>query len=157
MSGGNINIQGNLRSMYSSQTLGTSDGRWSILYCVSSPNVSSDSRLKENIRYVTNETTINELDTEVVTQLDNYNFVKDELNIAEYKYKCQDNNTFGFIAQDIVNTKVGSKIIHEDAEGYLAYDSGAYVNVLASALKETMNQVEQLKQEVAELKKVIQS
>ena len=154
MSGGTVNIQGNLRSMYSSQTLGTSDGRWSILYCVSNPNVSSDIRLTENIRYINNVNKVNieEIEQEEVTQLDTYNFVKDDLNIAEYKYLEQENNTFGFIAQDVADTKVGSKFIHKDNEGYLSYDSGAYVNILAGALKEAINKIEKLENEIETLK-----
>ena len=99
-----------------------------------------------------NKVNIEEIEQEEVTQLDTYNFVKDNLNIAEYKYLEQDSNTFGFIAQDVAGTKVGSKFIHKDNEGYLSYDSGAYVNILAGALKEAINKIEKLESEIKTLK-----
>ena len=137
------------------QYLGLDANRWRTIYLYMSPNISSDARKKENIRYVNSEDYTTRED--IITQANMYDFVKDELNIAEYNYLEEKKNTFGFIAQDLEKTKVGSSILTKDSEGFLAYDSGAYVSILAGALKETMNQVEQLKQEVAELKKAIQS
>ena len=43
-------------------------------------------------------------------------------------------------------------IIHKDNEGYLSYDSGAYVNILAGALKEAINKIEKLENEIEILK-----
>ena len=81
-----------------------------------------------------------------------YDFVKDELNIAEYNYLEEKKNTFGFIAQDLEQTKVGSSILTKDSEGFLAYDSGAYVNILAGALKEAISKIEKLESEIKILK-----
>ena len=81
-----------------------------------------------------------------------YDFVKDELNLAKYNYINENDTTVGFIAQDIEKTKVGSEFIHSNDEGYLSYDSGAYVNILAGALKKAIEKIEVLENRLNEIK-----
>ena len=80
-----------------------------------------------------------------------YNFVKDELNLAKYKYKGEKEETFGFIAQDIQNTKLGKVIIHEDSNEMLSYDTGAYMNTIAGALQKAIEKIEILEARIKEL------
>ena len=132
------------------QYLGSDSSRWRTIYLYMSPNITSDARKKENIRYVNSEDYTTRED--IITQANMYDFVKDELNIAEYNYLEEKKNTFGFIAQDLEQTKVGSSILTKDSEGFLAYDSGAYVNILAGALKEAISKIEKLESEIKILK-----
>ena len=88
-----------------------------------------------------------------------YDFVKDDLYLAEYNFIGQDDKKLGFIAQDIVDTKIGEKITtysqdSEEGKGdnYLGYDTSNYTNVLAGALKEAINEIEKLKEEIKVLK-----
>lgn len=136
-----------------SANIGSTSERVNTIYSTTALDVSSDSRLKENIRYVEANDEIMTLDLEeAITQTDMYSFVKDDLHIAEYNYINSENSTFGFIAQDVINTKVGAKYVHTGEDGLLSYDSGGYVNVLAGALKEAMDKISNLEAEVKALK-----
>ena len=150
-------------------SLGANDFRWSTVY-YSNLSAASDGRLKENIKYLTREADTLDLEDKAdLTHMDLYNFVKDDLNIATYDYierKQEDEdkskNKIGFIAQDIVDTKVGSKLIKKDkveaetalfkeGDETLSYDLTDYVNILAGALKTAINEIEVLKEKITEL------
>jgi hypothetical protein len=142
--------------------LGSADFRFKSLYLNAQPNVSSDRTLKENIKYVnSNESN--------VSYEDMYAFVKDDLELATYNLVEHDKLNMGFIAQDLLvnldgtDNKVGQMIVNpvpvpteeEIAEGKpyptLSYDMGMYTSVLAGALKEAINKIEQLEARIQEL------
>lgn len=136
--------------------LGTDADRWNMLYCKQPPNVSSDVRTKENIEYIdTNLKTciLENQESTTITLSDMRNFIKEELKIAEYNYIGEDKTTFNFIAQDIVNTKVGKKFVTKDTNGYLGYDLGAYLNIVIGAMQEEMRVRDR---EVNELRKKVE-
>lgn len=121
--------------------------RWTTIHLENAPTVTSDSRCKENIRYTSNasgnETTYDDM----------YNFAKN-LEIAQYDYKCEDEDrvglehSIGFIAQDLLNDKVGELIINKDVGKYLSYNLGTYTNVLAGALKKAIDKIELLENKI---------
>lgn len=156
-------------------SIGSSSMRWQIIYLQSSPNVSSDRSMKENISYVNSKSR----NAEQVTYKDMYNFVKDDLELAEYNFKNDTSSKMNFIAQDLLynldgsDNKVGQMIVNpvappteeeieeaksklEEGQEYeyptLSYDTGMYMSVLAGALKTAINEIELLKQEIKELR-----
>lgn len=144
-----------------------SSRRWQSAYLVSSPNVSSDATLKENIEYL--DDNIKTRRTGLLTANQLHNFIKNDLRIAEYDYKidphslnecCEDeqrlirsmnNHQIGFIAQDIVDTEVGSKIVTKDSDGILGYETGNFMAVIAGALQEEIKRREELETKCANL------
>lgn len=113
----------------------------------------SDRTKKDNIVYVGSK------DSEF-TNKDFYNFIRDDLGLATYNYNEEyittDTHTkLNFIAQDILydienncENKVGNLIVQaEDAmetQGNLRYDPEIYTSVIAGALKESINKIEEL-------------
>lgn len=144
-----------------------SNRRWQSAFLVSSPNVSSDATLKENIEYLDDNSNTRRMGLLTANQL--YDFIKNDLRIAEYDYKidsrslnecCEDeqklirnmnNHQIGFIAQDIVDTEVGSKIVTKDSDGILGYETGNFMAVIAGALQEEIKRREELENKCADL------
>lgn len=142
--------------------LGSENYRFKSLYLNAQPNVSSDRTLKENIKYVNS-------DKSNVSYEDMYAFVKDDLELATYNLVEHDKLNMGFIAQDLLvnldgtDNKVGQMIVNpvpvpteeeiENGSPYptLSYDTGMYTSVLAGALKEAINKIEQLEARIQEL------
>ena len=116
----------------------------------------SDRTKKENIVYIDSEES-------EFTNKDFYNFIKDNLDLATYnlkkEYAATDTHTkLNFIAQDILwdfekneENKVGNLIVRtEDAmeqQLSLKYDPETYTSVIAGALKEAINKIEELESE----------
>lgn len=150
-------------------SLGTSGMRFHTIFLVNSPNISSDERVKTDIHYLdepVEETNI--IDSEVprvernmnITTQDMYDFIKDDLKLASYRYNVnlERGNTstdYGFIAQDILYTKVGSEIVQledkSDLNSNLSYNQGNYIATLAGALQEAIKKIEQLEDRIKEL------
>ena len=108
-----------------------------------------------------------------------HDFIKNDLRIAEYDYKidsrslnecCEkeqeliksmNHHQIGFIAQDIVDTEVGSKIVTKGSDGILGYETGNFTAVIAGALQEEIKkrdeEISELKNEVNELKDKVNS
>ena len=144
-----------------------SSRRWQSAFLVSSPNVSSDATLKENIEYLDDSSKTRRKGLLTANQL--HDFIKNDLRIAEYDYKidsqslnecCEDeqklirsmnNHQIGFIAQDIVDTEVGAKIVTEDFDGILGYETGNFMAVIAGALQEEIKRREELEAKCADL------
>lgn len=113
----------------------------------------SDRTKKENIVYVGSK------DSEF-TNKDFYNFIRDDLGLATYNYNEEyvttDTHTkLNFIAQDILydienncENKVGNLIVQTEnamrTQGNLRYDPESYTSVIAGALKESINKIEEL-------------
>lgn len=148
--------------------LGASEFRWRTVYSANGVSTTSDRTLKENIKYVrTGDTEINYDDM--------YNFVKNDLELATYNYTNSGEKHINFIAQDLLanedgtDNKVGQFIINpvpvppkEDIESgkpypLLSYNTNIYTSVLAGALKQAIQEVEDLKEENKELKETLHS
>ncbi|MEG0296857.1 MAG: tail fiber domain-containing protein [Clostridium sp.] len=161
--------------------------RWLTVY-YHSLNAPSDYKLKENIKYIRENDKLRSTNSATITTKDFYNFIRNDLSLAQYDYKTfslkDDNksnkgkNKIGFIAQDIVGSKIGKILIQKDKisckesmddvkdgnyknklvklndedDVTLSYDLTDYVSILAGALKESIVQIESLKLEVENLK-----
>lgn len=135
--------------------LGSGSYRWQTVYAVNSLNTSSDITLKENIKYLSETpNTKAARSTELSTQ-DLYDFVRDDLFLTSYNWKSDEkkDEKLGFIAQDIVDTKVGEKVIvcNRDSDDTLGYDSGNFEAVIAGALQVAIKKIEQLEARIEEL------
>ena len=135
--------------------LGSSAHRWHSAFLVNSPNVSSDARLKENIKYMDNlpaatSTYVEALDNDEITTADLVEFVKNDLYMATYDYKLDtvgmedgekeqvismNSRQIGFIAQDIKDSKVGKYLVTEDDQGILGYETANWTSIIAGALQ----------------------
>ena len=135
--------------------LGSSAHRWHSAYLVNSPNVSSDARLKENVKYMDNlpaetSTYVGVLDNDEITTADLVEFVKNDLYMATYDYKLDttgmedgekeqvtsmNNRQIGFIAQDVKDSKVGKYLVTEDDQGILGYETANWTSIIAGALQ----------------------
>ena len=155
-------------------SIGSTNQRISTIYLTNSPSVSSDSRAKTDIHYLDEPTEgINVIDNETprvernmnITTKDMYDFVKDDLRLASYRYNTNlergiTTTDYGFIAQDILCTRVGSEIVQltdkNDLDSELSYNQGNYISVIAGALQEEIkfrdNQIEVLEKENKNLK-----
>ena len=138
------------------------------LFCSGSIHQNSDVYLKENIVYI--DEIIEDLVEEEPSQPVTYSsretaidyevihpfkdFIRNSLKTATFKYKRSSNNTFGFIAQDINENKIGKLFIKEyereiidkslsldesrvtGTKRTLAFDLNAFSTVIAKALQE---------------------
>ena len=159
--------------------LGSPSFRWQWINLVNQPSVGSDRTLKENISYIKNEKAKSAPTDEIVTYEDMYDFVKNDLELATYNFKGQEEQSMNFIAQDLLynldgtDNKIGQMIINpvappteeeieeakaklEDGQEYnyptLSYDMGMYISVLAGALKTALNKIDNLTEEIKNLK-----
>lgn len=133
---------------------------------------SSDKSVKEDIKYINQESF-----TEVDRPTPFIDFIKN-FQPAQFRYKGATDSTFGFIAQDIVESEVGKLFISNqnlrvrgkaddklkmnagaETKESLMYDLGAYTTVVATALQETIKEKDEeiyaLRQEISEIKKFI--
>ena len=148
-------------------SVGRNDKRIHTLFTVNSVNVSSDKNTKNNIKYIKEDEgaklySLNNSNSEIeeLTLDDFYNFVKDDLKLASFNYNTfnearsedKENFNFGFIAQDIEETRIGQKFIIKNEEGNLSYNSGSYTSILAAALQKSINKIESLELEIQALK-----
>lgn len=110
---------------------GSASQRWSTVY-YTSLSAASDSRLKENISYLDEKSRFKSAN-DTVNFNDCYEFVKNDLKLAQYDYKpfninSEDKenlcNKIGFIADDIKDTKVGKMLIKETEVEQTGLDYG---------------------------------
>ena len=102
---------------------------------------SSDVRLKENIKEVNNKTFV-----------DMVKYIKPK----EFKYIDKDEKHIGFIADDVLNSKMPKhwyNIVHKGSEGYLRMDYSKMIAPLWGCVQSLLNEVEDLKKEVKKLNK----
>lgn len=146
--------------------LGSTTYRWNILYTSNAVNVSSDRNLKENIKYIQDDSINPNAEIEERFSLyEMYSFVKDGLDLATYNLISNPNPEdikLGFIAQDMLYTangeenKIGQLIVTnakeaKDENTTLSYDTGNYTSVLAGALKQAINKIETLELRIIKL------
>lgn len=123
-------------------SLGKNDCPWYEVY-TRKVTTTSDMREKEDIQYLSK-------DRSGLTEQDCAKFVKDELNLATFKFKDskkENEKELGFIAQDVLETNLGELIVNKGKteEDTLTYSLSNYVNVLAGALKVALKEIEELK------------
>ena len=167
-------------------TLGYSSLRWKTIYSNNSLNT-SDREEKENIVYIRDNDkaeTVSEISDITYNSL--YNFVRDDLELATYNLKCDEEKPdINFIAQDLLynidgtDNTIGQIIVppipaptDEEAQKYeevdengnktcspptLSYDLGNYVSVLAGALKESINKIEKQQETIDYLLSIIEN
>ena len=131
-------------------------------------SVSSDERLKTDIKYIntdcqsTNSIGLVSPNTNITTG-DMHEFVE-TLPMVSYRYIDElnrniNNTRYGFLAQEILYTKVGSELVEiqkdeygNEIEGaYLRYSQDKYISFICGALQEEIKQRKQLEQKVLEL------
>ena len=136
--------------------LGSGDFRWQTVYAVNSLNTSSDITLKENIKYLCDTPNARTIKSNELNIQDMYDFIRDDLFLTSYNWieDPEKEEKLGFIAQDIVDTKVGEKIIicNRDRDNTLGYDSGNFEATIAGALKVNINKTEAMQEEINALK-----
>ena len=146
--------------------LGSGSYRWQTVYAVNSLNTSSDRTLKENIKYLSEVPNMNARVSSELSIYDMYDFIRNDLYLVSYNWieDPEKEEKLGFIAQDILDTKVGDKLLvcNRDRDDTLGYDSGNFEATIAGALKVniiksevTKGEVDKLKAEISELKEVI--
>ena len=127
--------------------LGNSSKPFHSLYCKNAPQVTSDGRKKEDIQYLSDVQPIDDIDNTKLTLADMYDYVK-ELKLATYKLKdARDNRTeLGFIAQDVVDTKVGKYVVDSSDTDNLVYSLSNRITVIEGALQKLIKDVEEMKE-----------
>lgn len=115
--------------------IGNTSNRFSGIYLVNSPNVSSDERLKRDI---------SALDTDELSAFIN------ALNVVEYNYKADkegEKKRIGLIAQDVfkANPDIADFFVEKDANGYLGLKPADLVFPLIAAVQKLAKEVEELK------------
>lgn len=136
----NVSYQ-HLRSSHNGQhDLGGSSHRWRTVYAVNAFNT-SDVSYKENLKLIEDKNdkiitlSNDDITEENITLNDMREFIKDECDIYRYNYIGQENEEYGFVAQNIAESKVGSKLVVDTNEGYM-YSTGTYMGIIVGALKE---------------------
>lgn len=151
--------------------VGQSGSRFYTVYC-NNVNQSSDKNLKENITYVDDK--ISSF-SKIKSKTPFKDFLVEDLKIATYRYKREnklseeelernpegtdleyreEDNQIGFIAQDVINTDIGSTFVYGE-EGSMNYSPSGFTAVVAKALQETIKELDDLKEENKELKNKI--
>ena len=146
--------------------LGSGGYRWSKLYCGSSSINTSDRRCKTNINYLTSDNA-KVASKPLFNENEIWNFVKD-IDFATYNFidnetgGAKEDNQIGFILQDLIqaypdltNSLLLDKGSYDIEEGeddtivpMLGYNSGNYVNLLGCALKQALQRIEKLEEQI---------
>ena len=138
-------------------------------------SITSDKKYKENIVFLDENKKSKSLDVNdnyrllnnvnnknKITTTDLYNFIKNDLSLCKYNYNKEfledaydENNAdthLGFIAQDLIGTKVEKIMLRNDDGNNLGYNLNSYVSVLAGALQIAINKIETLETEINNIK-----
>ena len=141
--------------------LGHSAKMFNKVYSVNGVSSSSDRTLKENIKYLSTTANPNCRIATDITELDLYNFVKDDLVTAKFNFIGDDKQHIGFIAQDLLynadgtDNRIGQIIVNkpDDERSPLSYNEKIYVNVLAGALRHAILKIEEKNDKIINLEK----
>ncbi|MCR1955227.1 phage tail protein [Clostridioides mangenotii] len=125
----------------------------------------SDINQKENVEYIDNSEKLINANEENFVNLginkeDVYNFIRKDLKLCQYNFNdeyyqgeiAKNKLKFGFIAQDIMDTKVGKLIFNS---GNFAYEVNNYISVIAGALQVEIQKREDLEVRVAKLEELL--
>lgn len=109
----------------------------------------SDMRTKNNIKYINN----NEDD---INNYDFYNFFLNEFKPVSFKYNNSPNRNLelGFIAQDIMNTKLSKYILTDNMnqkDDLIAFNNYSYTSAIAIALQQAILKIERLEKQINEM------
>lgn len=129
------------------------------VYAVNGVSSSSDRTLKENIKYLNTTTNPNCRIANDITELDLYNFVKNDLITAIYNFIGDDKQHIGFIAQDLLynidgtDNIIGQLIVNkpDNERSPLSYNEKIYSNVLAGALRHAISIIEDSNEKIMHL------
>lgn len=143
--------------------LGRPTQMWNTVYAVNGVSSSSDRTLKENIQYLATTENAKATVSEDLTELDLYNFVKDDLVTAKFNFIGDDKEQIGFIAQDLLynadgsDNKVGQLIVNkpDNEQSPLTYNEKIYTNVLAGALRQAILKIEELEKKINMLEELL--
>jgi phage minor structural protein len=114
--------------------------------------VGSDSRLKENIKFLEHSDVLRKTDGSVdkdIKYSDLYDFIK-TMNLATYNFKDSDKSQVSPITQNIKNEKLRDTIITRH-DGYEHINQYAFISVIAGALKEEITKSEEKDKKIIEL------
>lgn len=139
--------------------IGGGDKRWNTVYCT---NVShgSDRKYKKNIKYLNDEKNSRSANDKT----DFRDFIINDFKPAKYELISDEdkvnNKQIGFIAQDIIDTKVGKEFVYPAVgEGGMSFSPAGYTTVVAKALQEEIifrnKEILSLKEEINNIKKEI--
>ena len=68
------------------------------------------------------------------------------------EYDIENNKHYGFIIQDIANTKVGKEIIvNSDKDEYMCYSQTNFISIIAGALQEEIKKRKALEEKINSL------
>ena len=113
--------------------IGNSSYRFSGIYLTSNPNVSSDERLKEDIK--------------AVDILEMADFIE-HINIVNFRYKDDADKTerLGVVAQQLISAQpeIAQYIVEEDEKGYFGVKTSDLVFPLICAVQELSKRVKEL-------------
>lgn len=157
--------------------VGQGGARFYTVYC-NNVNQSSDKNLKENIVYVDDKTSSF---SKMKSKTPFKDFLVEDLKIATYRYKREnklseeelernpegtdleyreEDNQIGFIAQDVVNTDIGSTFVYGE-EGSMNYSPSGFTAVVAKALQEEIREkdkkISELENRIADIEKLIEA
>ena len=121
------------------------------------------------------------INSERATKQDYYNFIKDRFKPYSFSYSFNNNfeeinhndnkdiekikqdniksvKSIGFLADeyDLENDKVAKEFIFETSDGILNYNTGNYTTVIAIALQEAINKLENYENRLAEQERKIE-
>lgn len=136
--GGTMNINSAVMKTYSvvprnsDSLLGNSTYRWKGIYSQSSVNVSSDERLKSDIKPI---------DKESLAAFIN------ALEVVRYKYIGCDEKRIGLIAQKVIEAdpKLAKFFVNQSSDGYYNLKPADFVFPLIAAVQELKREIEELK------------
>lgn len=114
--------------------------------------VGSDSRLKENIKFLEHNDVLRKTDSSVdrdIKYSDLYGFIKN-MNLATYNFKDNDKSQISPITQNIKNEKLRDTIITRH-NGYEHINQYAFISVIAGALKEEITRSDEKDRKIKEL------
>lgn len=155
------------------------EGRWIQVYAMSGTINASDSRTKQNIKPILKNKNeykkkrilmhnLFNIDTEnkTATSEDYYEFMKSRFSPYAYNYIVNEKNkevdaakgarAIGFVADeyDLEKDIVAKEFIFKTDDGMLNYNTSNYTTVVAIALKEAIDQIEELKRDIQQLKNI---
>ena len=144
---------------------GQCDGAWyatgrvtgASLFLTNGTAVASDGKIKTNISYLNgNETQTTNEGNEIITTKDMCDFIEN-IPLARYElkeeYKTEDITHYGFIIQDIINTKVGKEMVLNSSlnDEYLCYSQDNFITIICGALQEEIKKRKDLEEKVSNL------
>lgn len=136
-------------------------------------SITSDKRYKENIVFLSDKTSksldhddydkilFNVEKEEKITITDLYDFIKNDLALCEYNYnkeylgelydKEMPDTHLGFIAQDLIGTKIEKIMLRTDDGNNIGYNLNSYISIIAGALQEAIKKIECLENKITQL------